>query len=85
MPTLYCFIVTLRFDCPSCGQKSEQEGALTINQDSDDAIRQAVYAAVPKCQQCGAPIAPDTELNLTARLATADQLADLGLPTLGGI
>lgn len=85
MPTLYCFIVLLKFNCLVCDRKSEQRGALTIDQDSDDAIRRAVYAASPKCQQCGAPIAPDTVLNLTAELATARQVADLGLPNLGGI
>jgi len=76
MSNLFSCVVVLRFDCPMCGHKSEQRGALSTDQDTPEAIRKAVEATVPHCQHCRAPVAPATELDIEVLEKTAKHLVN---------
>lgn len=80
MPNLFFFVVVLRFDCAACGRKSEQRCALGVDQSNREAIAESIRIRGPLCQHCKVPMGTESELSVEIQAATAQHLADLGLP-----
>lgn len=84
MPYLFFFVVILRFDCLKCGRRSEQKRALGVEQNTGNAIGEAIHISDPRCQHCNAPPGRGSDLTFEIQQATAQYLEDLGLPIPGG-